>query len=75
MSMQRRDDPIWQTAWQWVLREHEEQPLPPQAQAELREWLGADPAHRQCHEQAAHLWLLTGLVPPVNHVPAPDDAS
>ena len=29
------------------------------------------PAHRAAYERAAKLWLLSGLVPPVNDVPIP----
>lgn len=65
MSITERHDPIWQTAWEWVIREHE-QPLDPDARAELAKWLRADPAHRKTYQEAARLWLLVALVPPVN---------
>lgn len=47
----------------WVLRTHE-QPLDPQVTAALNAWLALDPAHRAAYEEAARVWLLTGLVPP-----------
>lgn len=63
MSTSERDDPTWQEAWSWVMREHE-QPQAGDVQAGLAQWLQADPAHRKAHAQASRLWLLTGLVPP-----------
>ncbi|CAH0355901.1 DUF4880 domain-containing protein [Aquabacterium sp. CECT 9606] len=64
----RDDDPIWQTAWQWVTQAHE-QPLSAEQLAELKAWLGSHPAHRQTYDEAARLWLLAGLVPPVHVKP------
>jgi len=58
-----RDDPAWQTAWNWVLREHE-RPLDAGEQSELIQWLKADPAHYRDYEEASRIWLLSGLVPP-----------
>jgi ferric-dicitrate binding protein FerR (iron transport regulator) len=57
-----RDDPMWQTAWSWVIREHE-QPLNESQQTELVQWLKANPAHFQTYEEASRIWLLSGLVP------------
>lgn len=65
MSNTERNDPIWQTAWGWVTREHE-QPLNSGARSELLQWLQSDPAHRTAYEEASRLWLLVGLVPPAN---------
>jgi len=73
MSTTERDDPTWQTAWAWVSREHE-QTLAPQARAEMIAWLQADPLHRKAYDDAARLWLLVGLVPPVNDLPGGEDA-
>jgi ferric-dicitrate binding protein FerR (iron transport regulator) len=58
-----RDDPTWQTAWNWVLREHE-RPLNAAEQSELVQWLKADPAHYKNYEEASRIWLLSALVPP-----------
>ncbi|PTR15842.1 uncharacterized protein DUF4880 [Nitrosospira sp. Nsp2] len=33
---------------------------------ELSKWLKAHPSHREAYEEAARVWLLTGLVPPSN---------
>lgn len=62
MSTTQRDDPLWQQAWQWVKRAHDG-PLTAQEQAELVAWLGADPAHRRCHDEASRLWLDASLLP------------
>lgn len=63
MTDSKRDDLIWQTAVGWVMREHEE-PLDPVAHNALLTWLKDNPAHRAAYEEAARLWLLTGLIPP-----------
>jgi transmembrane sensor len=64
-------DPVWQAAWHWVLREHEGR-LDDAQRAERLAWLNADPAHRKAYDEAARLWLLAGLVPPA-HVQPPVD--
>lgn len=56
-------DSTWDVAVNWVLRQHE-QPLDRDTLAALNAWLAQDPAHRAAYEEAAYLWLLTGLVPP-----------
>jgi transmembrane sensor len=66
-----RDDPVWRTAWHWVLREHE-RPLEAAEQSELIQWLKADPLHFKSYEEAARIWLLAALVPPDSA--APDDS-
>lgn len=66
MSESSRDDPVWQAAMGWVMREHE-RPLGDTEAAELRAWLDQDPAHREAHREARYLWQLTGLVPPSSH--------
>ena len=68
----RRQDAVWETAWTWVQRQHENPSLPEPQKAELIRWLAADPRHRAVYEEASKLWLLAGLVPPVNDVGAPD---
>ncbi len=70
--MSDRDDSIWRTAWDWVTREHE-QPLSADSGAELLGWLQANPVHRQTYDQAARLWLLTGLIPPSSAPPTQSD--
>jgi transmembrane sensor len=71
-------DPTWDTAWTWVQRQHETPELDAHALAELARWLAADPRHRVAYEEASKLWLLAGLVPPVNDIEIPgadtDDA-
>lgn len=70
MSSQDRDDPTWQAAWAWVKREHEHQgSLPATWQGEFKAWLMADSFHRKTYEEAARLWLLVGMVPPVEDGP------
>jgi ferric-dicitrate binding protein FerR (iron transport regulator) len=59
----QRSDSIWQSAVEWVMREHE-QPFDQHAQNRLREWLEASDAHKAAYEKARHAWLLTGLLPP-----------
>lgn len=64
MTDSRQNDSVWQAAVEWVLRVHE-RPLDAQAQAALTAWLDQDPAHhRAAYDEAARVWLLTGLVPP-----------
>ena len=65
MSTSDRDDPSWNTAWEWVVREHE-QPLDEAARAELVAWLKISPEHRKSYDEASRIWLLVGLVPPVD---------
>jgi ferric-dicitrate binding protein FerR (iron transport regulator) len=63
MTNSKRDDLIWRTAVDWIVREHEG-PLDDTARKALVAWLKGDPAHRSAYDEAARLWLLTGLVPP-----------
>jgi len=63
MSTSLHNDVVWNTAWEWVVREHE-QPLDAAARQQLTAWLDADPAHRTAYEKASHRWLLAGLIPP-----------
>lgn len=64
-------DPVWEIAWAWILRQHERENFDAAAQAELIRWLTADPAHRQAYEKANRLWVLAGLVPPVDDIDVP----
>ncbi len=63
---QETGDPIWNTAWDWVQREHDSESFDEAARAEMTAWLLAELAHRQAYDKAARLWLLAGFVPPVN---------
>ena len=63
MSRSDRDEALWNTAWDWVLREHE-QALDDAARAELVAWLKADPAHLENYQEAHRVWLAAALVPP-----------
>lgn len=63
MTDSRENDPVWQTAVDWVLRVHESS-LDPATTAGLTAWLAQDPANQTTYEEAARVWLLTGLVPP-----------
>ncbi|SOD42128.1 FecR/PupR family sigma factor regulator [Nitrosovibrio sp. Nv4] len=58
----QREDIVWQTAVEWVIRGHES--LSPADMKELIDWLKEDPANQAAYEEASRLWLLTGLVPP-----------
>ena len=63
MTSSRDNDPIWQAALDWVLSA-QQQPLDAQTASALNAWLAQSPAHRTAYEEAARVWLLTGLVPP-----------
>ncbi len=63
MTASHHNDVVWNTAWEWVVREHE-QPLDDAAREQLVAWLDANPAHRKAYEEAAQRWLLAGLIPP-----------
>ncbi len=67
-----KQDPVWDTAWSWVMHPHEHQGFDAAAEAELACWLAADPAHRQVYDKASRLWLIAGLVPPDNDIGIPD---
>ncbi|MCK6392701.1 FecR/PupR family sigma factor regulator [Diaphorobacter sp. HDW4A] len=66
-----KQDPVWDFAWSWVMRQHEHQGLDAAAEVELAHWLAADPAHRQAYDKAGRLWLMAGLVPPANDIDIP----
>lgn len=63
MSSSNNDNPVWQAAWSWVLREHD-RPLNSEEQRELVRWLKADPSHYKNYEEASRVWLMSALVPP-----------
>ena len=63
---QEKNDPIWNTAWEWVQREHDRENFDDAARSEMTARLLAQPAHRRAYDKAAQLWLLAGFVPPVN---------
>lgn len=63
MTNSRRDDAVWATAWEWVVREHE-QTLDAIARQERAAWLQKDPVHLEAYQEAESIWLLAGLVPP-----------
>lgn len=69
MSQSDRADPIWDRAWEWIVREHQ-QPLDEAARAELVAWLKADPYHLRTYQEAARLWLAAAMVPPPEDPPA-----
>jgi len=66
-----KQDPVWDIAWSWVMHQHEHQGSDVAAEVELARWLASDPAHHQAYEKASRLWLMAGLVPPVNDVDIP----
>lgn len=57
-------DPVWDTAWAWVVREHERSSFDAAAREQLAAWLAADARHRKQYDKACRLWLLSGLIPP-----------
>lgn len=69
---QDKDDPVWNAAWTWVQREYDRDTFDDAARDEMTTWLAADPAHRRAYDKAARLWLLAGMVPPVNDVGGDD---
>lgn len=71
MSDSQGDDKAWQTAVEWIMRKHAS-PLDATAESELLAWLEEDPTNRAAYEEAAHLWLLTGMVPRIDE-PESDD--
>ncbi|QNI03777.1 DUF4880 domain-containing protein [Halomonas sp. SH5A2] len=56
------DDAVWQTALDWLMREHE-QTLSDADREALRAWLAASSQHRQVFHEAEQIWLLTGMIP------------
>lgn len=72
MEKTKRDDLVWDAAWEWVVLEHE-QPLNASVRQQRVAWLNEDPSHRKAYEEAAHIWLLAGLIPPTDEYS--DDSS
>ncbi|SAI74499.1 Uncharacterised protein [Bordetella ansorpii] len=64
---------VWEAALAWVQRQHDESAFDAAAQQELIAWLRQDPEHRRAYDRAARLWLIAGLVPPVNDLDPPSD--
>ncbi|MRW93276.1 DUF4880 domain-containing protein [Duganella sp. FT80W] len=64
MDNDNAPDPIWDTAWAWVVREHERTQFDAAAREELQRWLAADERHCKQYEKACRLWMLSGLIPP-----------
>ncbi|MDQ7727812.1 DUF4880 domain-containing protein [Halomonas sp. SpR8] len=56
------DDSVWQTALDWLMREHEKT-LSDADRDAFHAWLAASSQHRQVFHEAEQLWLLTGLIP------------
>ncbi len=52
---------VWEQALDWVLQEHENG-FDENTRHVFLSWL-AIPEHQKAYEEAAHLWLLTGMVP------------
>ena len=65
---QDKDDPVWNAAWAWVQREYDRDAFDDAARDEMAAWLAADAVHRRAYDKAARLWLLAGVVPPVNDI-------
>ncbi len=58
-------DPVWELAWEWVVREHEES-LDEGRRQQLMTWLQADIKHRAAYEDACEIWLAAALIPRVD---------
>ncbi|MFJ5535660.1 FecR/PupR family sigma factor regulator [Vreelandella titanicae] len=56
------DDAVWQTALDWLMREHEKTLSDADREA-LHAWLAASSQHRRVFREAEQLWLLTGMIP------------
>lgn len=65
MEKTKREDLVWDTAWEWVVREHEH-PLSASVRQQMVAWLNQDPSHLKAYEEAAHIWLLAGLILPTD---------
>lgn len=59
------DNAAWQAALDWVMVLHESPQDVPLREA-LAAWLAESPVHRSAYEEARRVWLLTGLVPPLD---------
>ena len=56
------DAAVWQTALDWLMREHEGA-LSNDDHEALHAWLEASSQHRRVFHEAERLWLLTGMIP------------
>lgn len=72
-KMAKQGDPLWQQAVDWIVREHEGGLLPAERDA-FCYWMAESPLHRKAYDEAARLWLLTGLVPPAGDFECPQQA-
>lgn len=70
-SSAHQPDPVWDDAWRWVTLQHENAELAPADQAVFAQWLAAAPEHQRAYADASQLWLISGLVPPVNDFDVP----
>lgn len=59
------NDVAWQTALDWLMRQHEGD-LDEAERESLRAWLMASPENRAAFREAERLWSLTGLIPPAD---------
>lgn len=67
----QEDDAAWQAALGWVMALHAS-PQDARLREGLAAWLGESPLHRGAYEEARRVWLLTGLVPPLDAEPDGD---
>jgi ferric-dicitrate binding protein FerR (iron transport regulator) len=65
-------DPVWDAAWGWVTRLHEEKPGREDTAQALAAWLQEAPSHRDAYDKASRLWFLSGFAPTAHGVDAPD---
>lgn len=59
------NDVVWQTALDWLMRQHDGD-LDEAERGALRAWLAASPENRAAFREAERLWSLTGLIPPAD---------
>lgn len=63
MAAPDHDELLWQIAIGWIRRQHESE-LSVAERKELDAWLKENPAHRAAYDEAAQVWLISGLIPP-----------
>ncbi|MFT3803137.1 MAG: DUF4880 domain-containing protein [Burkholderiaceae bacterium] len=63
-------DPVWDTAWGWIQKQHEVGFADPVFNADLNQWLDQDPSHRHAYDKAARIWAVAGLLPPAHDIAA-----
>lgn len=66
MNNDNAQDLIWDTAWAWVVREHERTHFDAAGREELQRWLASDQRHCKQYDKACRLWMLSGLIPPAS---------